>query len=222
MDTSNLETSSVAKHSNLLDFLARNSNIAGSLSAILAGAVGFIATSSSVLAVGVGLVAYAAGYLCLSPGKKSISVGDANEEVEILTLQGNAAKLKADISSHAKNLPDDIILETGKLFDILEEILPKWNKLQSFSEQKYTVNAILTDYLPKIITNYMNLPKSYYRNAEKNKVAAEVLEQVKILYTALQAIRDGLYEGVENDIKTQGVFLKEKFVNPSESFMRLK
>jgi hypothetical protein len=63
----------------------------------------------------------------------------------------------------------------------------------------------------------MNLPKSYYRNGAKSQAADEIMEQLGILLKALDGIRDSLYAGVEQDIKTQSRFLRERFVTSEET-----
>ena len=50
----------------------------------------------------------------------------------------------------------------------------------------------------------------------KKQLAHDIEEQLDILVTSAQTIRDSLYEGVERDIKTASAFLKERFVANEE------
>jgi hypothetical protein len=207
----------------VLDFLAQKANIAGSLIAISTMVGGsFLLDLPALPVLGLGAAGYFAGFMIFSQPKQSISLVEASDEVELLTIQTNISKLRTDIEQHSKRIPDEIMFESENIFAILEEIIPRWKDLKSFAEQKYTINAIITDYFPVIITNYMNLPKSYYRNGTKSKAADDIVEQLGILLKALEDIRDNLYSGVEQDIKVQSQFLKDKFIAPDEGELRLK
>lgn len=200
------------KSGGVFDFLARTSNLVGSGVGIGALAAGAVISHSALLAVGFAVVGYASGFLLSSNNKQEISIGShSNNEVELATIQKNIAELKATLAEQSGRISDDILDGSNRIFEILEEILPKWNKLETFASDKFTVNSILTDYLPTIITNYINLPKSYYKNANKKQLGQDITEQIDILYTSLEKIRDNLYEGVENDIKVQSMFLKKRF-----------
>jgi dsDNA-specific endonuclease/ATPase MutS2 len=197
----------------ILDFLAQKSNLAGSAVAIitmLGGGIFLDLTAFPVL--GLGAAGYVAGFLIFGEPKQSINLVQASDAVELKTIQANISKLRMDIDQHSKRIPDEIMAASESIFEILEEIIPRWKELSSFAEQKYTINAVITEYFPDTITNYMNLPKSYYRNGAKNRVAEEIVEQLGILRKALEEIRDSLYEGVETDIKVQSQFLRDKFV----------
>lgn len=209
---------------NVLDFLAQKSSIAGCVFAVgaMAGAMG-IGVENALIDVGLGIASYVAGFLIFSQPKQSISIETANNEVELKTIQANIVALRADIEQHANRIPDEIMAASENIFSTLEEIIPKWGQLNSFSDQKYIINSIITEYFPESITSYMNLPKSYYRNGAKSQAADEIMEQLGILLKALEEIRDSLYAGVEKDIKTQSRFLKERFVTSEEtSSLRLK
>jgi hypothetical protein len=197
----------------LLDFLARTSNISGSVTAISTIGGSALLDFPAMVGIGLGVVGYAAGYLLCTPGKQTISVESTNDKVELASINRNIAGLRESIESHSSKLPEEIIQETEKIFEVLEEVMPKWDELKLFAEQKYTVNAIITEYLPQVITNYMNMPKSYYKNAAKKQVADEIVSQLKTLVTALEDIRNSLYQGVETDIKAQGAFLKSRFTS---------
>lgn len=213
MDTSKID---------ILEFLAQKANIAGSVIAVSTMVGVMFIGSETLLVWGLGAGGYVAGFLIFSSPKQSISLVEASDEVELLTIQNNISALRTDIEQHSKRIPDEIMFESENIFAILEEIIPRWKDLKSFAEQKYTINAIITDYFPAIITNYMNLPKSYYRNGTKSKAAGEIVEQLGILLKALEDIRDSLYEGVENDIKVQSQFLKDKFVASDAGRLHLK
>jgi hypothetical protein len=208
---------------NLFDFLGRTSNLGGSALALVSiGASAFI-HAPSIIAVGLGVVGYTAGYLMLSQSKQSISFDALNvnkthdEDADLKAIQENIGKLQENIDNHQNRIPQEILDESHEIFGLLEEIMPRWKELESFVEQKHTINSIITNYFPTVINNYLNLPVSYYRNAAKKQVAGEIVEQLGTLKQALEAIRDKLYSGVENDIKIQSRFLKDKFVSEESS-----
>lgn len=208
---------------NILDFLAQRSSIAGCVFAATAIAIaGPVLELEPVLALGIGAANYLAGFLIFGQSKQSLSLVQVSDEVELKTIQTNIRKLRTDIEQHANRIPDEIMVASENIFTTLEEIVPRWKELNSFGDQKFIINSIITEYFPESITNYMNLPKSYYRNGAKNKAAEEIMEQLGILLKALEKIRDGLYSGVEQDIKTQSRFLQERFVTSEEgSSLRL-
>lgn len=208
---------------NVLDFLAQKSSIAGCVFATSAIAVGgMVANLDAFPVLGMGAASYVAGFLIFGQSKQSLSLVQVSDEVELKTIQANIRKLRTDIEQHANRIPDEIMVASENIFTTLEEIMPRWKELNSFGDQKFIINSIITEYFPESITNYMNLPKSYYRNGAKNKAAEEIMEQLGILLKALEKIRDSLYAGVEQDIKTQSRFLQDRFVTSEEgSSLRL-
>jgi hypothetical protein len=206
----------------VLDFLAQKANIAGCVIACSVMAGGLFLDLVTPIALGLGAGGYVAGFLIFSSPKQSISLVQASDEVELKTIQENISKLRLDIEQHANRIPDEILVASESIFTIMEEIIPRWKELNSFGDQKYVINSIITQYFPESITSYMNLPKSYYRNGTKSKAAEEIMEQLGILLKALEGIRDSLYAGVEKDIKLQSQFLKDKFVTSEESGLRLQ
>ena len=213
---------------NILDFLAQRSSIAGCAFAATAmtAAVVFpgvlIPEGNPLFNLGLGAANYLAGFLIFGQSKQSLSLVQVSDEVELKTIQTNISKLRVDIAQHANRIPDEIMVASDNIFTTLEEIIPRWKELNSFGDQKFIINSIITEYFPESITNYMNLPKSYYRNGAKNKAAEEIMEQLGILLKALEKIRDSLYSGVEQDIKTQSRFLQDRFVTSEEgSSLRL-
>jgi hypothetical protein len=183
---------------------------------------GFLFDMETLVTLGFGAASYVGGFLIFSSPKQTISLVQANDEVELKTIQDNISKLRLDIDQHANRIPDEILVASEGIFSIMEEIIPKWKDLNSFGDQKYVINSIVTEYFPESITSYMNLPKSYYRNGVKSKAAEEIMEQLGILLKALEGIRDSLYAGVEKDIKLQSQFLKDKFVTNDEGGFRLQ
>lgn len=207
---------------NVLDFLAQKANIAGCVVACSVMVGGVLLDLATLLALGLGAGSYIAGFLIFSSPKQTISLVQASDEVELKTIQENISKLRLDIEQHANRIPDEILVASENIFTIMEEIIPRWKELNSFGDQKYVINSIITQYFPESITSYMNLPKSYYRNGSKSKAAEEIMEQLGILLKALEGIRDSLYAGVEKDIKLQSQFLKDKFVIAEEGGLKLQ
>lgn len=202
-----------SKPSPVLDFLGRNSNLSGSVGAVVAMAGTFAATMNPLISVGLGVIGYGAGFLLLSDSKQEISIEDAahDSKVEVDALSANITSFRESIEPYSKQIPSEIMVSVEEVLSTAEDILPRWDKLPRLSDEKHTINAIFTNYLPAIITNYLNLPKSYYKNAQKQQVGQEVVDQLSLINGALVKIREGLYSGVEQDIKVQGIFLKGKF-----------
>lgn len=202
---------------NLFEFLARTSNIGGSSLALLSLGASAAIHAPSLIVLGLGAVGYVAGYLIASPSKQSVSFDVSTKDLGLKSIRENIHSLQSNIDQHKNRIPDEILDASHEIFAILEEIMPRWKELESFAEQTHTINSIITDYFPTVINNYLNLPASYYKNATKKQVAMEIVDQLETLKTALEKIRDNIYSGVEQDIKVQSRFLKEKFVIPESS-----
>lgn len=197
--------------SNFMEFLARPANFLGSGLALTALVVGNVLTLELWLILGLTGASYASGLLLGDSKPKSLHFEAENGKVSLETIQKNIAHLRESLQLNEKRLPEEITVKMNNIFLILEDILPKWDTFLSFSEEKYTINSVITDYLPQTIDNYLGLPQSYYKNSAKKQFAEAAENQLDILTNVLTEVRDSVYEGVEREIEIQTKFLKTKF-----------
>jgi hypothetical protein len=140
---------------------------------------------------------------------QAVLAADPAKQEELL-VESSIQVLRQRLVSRKADIPVRIQSSVSGVLGTLEELLPKWKEMASYDEQKFTVNRIITDYLPSMLDAYFELPNSYLA---RKKTAAErnMLNQLTILQRVVDEIQDGVYAGVEARIEKQGVFLESKF-----------
>lgn len=202
----------------LLDFLARRPNLVGLGLAIPSTfvAIGEFHARTPFLALGVAAITYGGGFLLGADWRKAAKIQlDKEERVEWETISDNVLSLKDQLKPHRKRLPAQVTYHVDEVFEQLDELLPQWGKLKQFAEQKYTLNAVVNDYLPQVLNTYLNLPKSFYKDSTKARYANEVTDQLELLSSALKKVQDAINSGSEREILTQSNFLHTKFGDDS-------
>lgn len=201
-----------SKNSKFMDFIASKANFLGSGFALATLTTGsFLLPMPLWATLGLGGISYVAGLFLGSENHKPLNFEAINKTVTVETIKLNISQLRESVTAKEKLLPNEIVEKVNNIFSTLEDIVPKWDSFSSFSDEKYTISSIVTDYLPQTINNYLNLPQSYYKNSTKKQFAEEAENQLDILLGALSEVRESLYKGVEKDINTQTLFLKSKF-----------
>jgi SMC interacting uncharacterized protein involved in chromosome segregation len=119
-----------------------------------------------------------------------------------------AAQVKA-INSMLKDpaLPSEIkasITEITQKVDYL-----KGNLQHCSAEEKHTVNSVLTNYLPNIVANYLDLPEDI-RNS-KNETTIKVFNQIQVINERLDAIKENTTARAVAKVDTESDFLHERF-----------
>lgn len=193
----------------IIQYLGTPTNIIGSaVTAAMVTGTMFIGTAP-FLPLLVGAASYAGTYLLVSPKKHIITMGGTPQEKE--TIHKNIALLETQIQEHSTALPVEITGKVENILTTLKDLLPRWEELNSFTEQKYTVNSIVADYLPTTLNNYLSLPKSYLVRTKK-ETEGKIVSQLNLLETTLNTIQDSVYAGVERKIEEQSLFLQDKFL----------
>lgn len=193
----------------ILQYLGTPTNIIGSTITAVTVTGAMIAGAPSLLPLIAGAASYAGSYLLLTPKKHVITMGGAPQEKE--TIHKNIALLETQIQEHSTALPVEITGKVENILTTLKDLLPRWEELNSFTEQKYTVNSIVADYLPTTLNNYLSLPKSYLVRTKK-ETEGKIVSQLNLLETTLNTIQDSVYAGVERKIEEQSLFLQDKFL----------
>jgi hypothetical protein len=105
-----------------------------------------------------------------------------------------------------------------RILGTLDDIVARWNDLQSAPDQTHVVQKIILDYLPTSLQNYLNLPRTFAltsRVAGKKSAHDELMEQLGILDKETDKIRDALYAQQVQTLTDQTTFLKDKFTPSS-------
>lgn len=198
----------------IIQYLGTPTNIIGSaVTAAMVTGTMFIGTSP-LLPLIVGAASYAGTCLLVSPKKHVITLGAAPQEKE--EISRNIALLETQLQQHGSALPELITVKVETILRTLKDLLPRWEELNSFVEQKYTINSIVTDYLPTTLNNYLSLPKSYLVRTKK-ETENKIIDQLNLLETTLNKIQDSVYAGVERKIEEQSLFLQDKFLDKENS-----
>lgn len=155
--------------------------------------------------------------MALSAGNNLIAIESGKSSEERL-IENSIAALTKQMNEHQDELPFTIRKSVTGILQTLKELLPQWKEMDSYGDQKFTINNIITDYLPTLLNNYLTLPKSYLARSRKAEEAeGKVLKQVQLLQNAVDKIQDSVYEGVEQRIEEQGNFLQAKFTEAPET-----
>lgn len=196
----------------VLDFLGTPANIISSAVTVGTVTAATFLIGNPLITVSAGLLGYAGTYLLASPKPlQYIQVDGEGQE----SLERNIQTLQTQLRTHAKDLPAHIIEQVEGVLETIRQVLPKWQQMDSYLEQKHTVNAIVTEYIPNILNSYLELPKSYL-NRSKKQVESSITDQLQVLQTTMNSIEDAVFSGVEKKLEQQRMFLEEKFTRNPE------
>ena len=135
-------------------------------------------------------------------------------------IENSISALRAQMSAHRNDFPASVQQRVEGILSTLQELLPQWKKMDTYGEQKFTINNIITDYLPNLLNSYLELPKSYLAR-KQSTVEGKLLEPLDTLQNGVNDIQDNVYDGVEKRIEEQTLFLDAKF-NKSAEELKLR
>jgi len=134
-------------------------------------------------------------------------------------IENSITTLQQQLRARQSDFPEKISTSVNGILATLQELLPQWKQMDSYADQKFTINRIITDYLPNMLNTYLELPKSYLARTKKD-TEGKIMDQLRILQDAVNEIQDSVYEGVEQKIEEQGHFLATRF--QTDNTLRLK
>jgi hypothetical protein len=192
-----------------LDFLGSPANLVGAGSAIVVGAgAAFLGAAPWVVLAGVGF-AYAGGLLVSAPRKREIHVSVGGEDAA--AVADGLREAQEQLAAQRGALPAPIVERADAVLAGIGELMPRWNTdMRGLVEEKTVVRSILADYLPTSLNGYLALPRSYLT---RTKAAAEqeTVGQLDLLVDTVHGIQDQVFDGVEQKIRAQSQFLRDKF-----------
>jgi hypothetical protein len=163
------------------------------------------------------VAAYAVGALVAPRERISLRLG-VGEGATAQQLEAQIQLLRRSLKGEASRLDDDAEAEVAKVLGTLDEIVARWDDLAVAPEQKHTVQAMITDYLPTSLQTYLNLPRTFAlqsRVAGKKTAHDELMDQLGILDTESAKIRDAVYAKEVDSLADQSRFLRQKFATSS-------
>jgi hypothetical protein len=163
------------------------------------------------------IAAYAVGALVAPRERISLRLG-LGEGATATQLEDQIGLLRRSLAGEASRLESDAEAEVTKVLGTLDEIVARWDDLAVAPEQKHTVQAMITDYLPTSLQTYLNLPRTFAlqnRVAGKKTAHDELMDQLAILDTESGKIRDAVYAKEVDSLADQSRFLRQKFATSS-------
>lgn len=196
-----------AKHRFLL-FLYGTPNIVGSVLALLGLALFFLGIIKSFwFFIIVGL--YAIGYVGV-PRNPSLHLS-LSKAMDTKALSGALDELRRSVK---KRLSDPVITRLVSVSDTIKHILPHLDKMDGNSKHLHSVRKTVTDYLPRMLETYLQLPPAFARmHRMKNGFTPRemLMEQLGLLQNEMDKILQLVLENDADALVAHGNFIKEKF-----------
>jgi hypothetical protein len=193
-------------------WIGSTKNIVGGVLAVLAvGAQALFGLGPFWLAIVA--VSYVVGALLAPRERIDLQLG-LGSGADADDLERQLALLRRSLKGEARRLPDDVTAVLGRILDALDQVVARWPDLSGAPEQRHTVEAMVTDYLPTSLQTYLNLPRTFALSSRvegQRSAHDELLEQLGILETESARIRDALYSREVDKLGDQSRFLREKF-----------
>jgi hypothetical protein len=209
-------TSSGFWHGRFGRWLSSTKNIAGCLlggAAILAQLFIGLGPFWPIIVV----AAYFVGALIAPRDRVDLVLG-LGENAGADELQEQLKVLRRSLNGEASRLDADAEAEVTKILQSLDDIVARWPDLAAAPDQQHTVEQMIGDYLPTSLQGYLNLPRTYAlsaRVAGRKTAHDELMDQLKILDTESERIRDAVYSREVDALSDQSRFLRAKFAHSS-------
>lgn len=112
-----------------------------------------------------------------------------------------------------------IILKKNELLDSTKGLV----YLSENVEEKFNVDKIFKDYIPKILSTYFEIP-SHIRLNSNNNLSKMTIDQLIIINNQLEKIESNIFENELNKMKVFSRFLTDKFPesNPNNLSFKIK
>lgn len=174
---------------------------------------------------GVGLTAIFTLIACTIEVFASIEARQNKEQTKKDELPENTPQLEKAALPKLKEKLNDLIREYRGVipFEALEEVieiktsvlilLPYLEKLSVGDYDLHNAVKIITDYLPKTLKIYSDLPREFSENSKVTEKSAEdiLMEQLKIMNSQIKTIVNNANNKKLDALMIQGEFLKNKF-----------
>ena len=193
----------------LLLFLYSTPNIVACIWGLI-GLVTFFILRNPIL-IGIVPALYICGYL-IAP-KTEVLHNQYSRELSGRDLQTMLEDLIKKIS---KRVAQPELTKVINIKDNILMLLPRLNEINSGDYDLHVVKQTVTDYLPEMLTTYLELPPAFAKmhKMRNGKTSQEVLiEQLSILNEQIEKIIISVNSKDADALIAQGEFLKSKFAN---------
>jgi hypothetical protein len=156
-------------------------------------------------------VLYACGYL-ISPKTEVL----ANQSISELSGRDLQTMLEDLIKKISKRVAEPELNKVVNIKDNILMLLPRLNEMNAGQYDLHVVKQTVTDYLPQMLTTYLELPPAFARmhKMRNGKTSQEILiEQLTILNDQIEQILVSVNSKDADALIAQGEFLKSKFAN---------
>jgi hypothetical protein len=192
----------------VLIYLYSAKNIAGCVLALVGLILFFTGIIGSFVWPFVVAGLYAIGAL-VAPGPSSYDLTstsfDPDDVRQALSKQMNAI--------HGK-VPPEIEAKVQSINDTILGILPHYGEFPAGSPDLFVVGRTATDYLPRALQSYLNLPRVYATThpVEGSKTSQQVLsDQLDLLGSKMNDVEDAVHKKDSDALLANGRFLEDKF-----------
>jgi hypothetical protein len=192
----------------VLIYLYSTKNIAGCVLALVGLGLFFTGIIGSFIWPFVVAGMYAIGAL-VAPGSSSYNLTstsfDPNDVRQALGKQMNAI--------HGK-VPPEIEAKVQSINDTILGILPHYGEFPAGSPDLFVVGRTATDYLPRALQSYLNLPRVYASThpVDGSKTSQQVLsDQLDLLGSKMNDVADAVHKKDSDALLANGRFLEDKF-----------
>jgi hypothetical protein len=156
------------------------------------------------------------GLRALAPARRRGQIEARSEKHRVLVVK-QLRKNRREVTSIRQHLGRGVAIELSGVIGKLEGILLRWKNLPISVEDQYTIETMVTDYLPVLLNAYRQLPSNRLRKfllPEQQRARDELLTQIRILDAEIIRIQKDIYSSDLQGLEAHGSFLREKFTPP--------
>ena len=141
------------------------------------------------------------------------SPGSGSSDSEISGIAASLASLRAEVRRAGGVFPTILTSRINQVCDLLGTVLTTAEQQGASTEQRYLLNAMITDYLPSPMRSFLALPETDRDDASRS--TAVFADQLGILEETIRDLLNQVRIGAIEELSTHGRFLAEKFAAPS-------
>ena len=159
-------------------------------------------------------VLYACGYL-IAPKTEVL----ANQSIRELSGRDLQTMLEDLIKKISKRVAQPELTKVVNIKDNIFMLLPRLNEMNTGQYDLHVVKQTVTDYLPQMLTTYLELPPAFARmhKMRNGKTSQEILiEQLTLLNDQIEQILISVNSKDADALIAQGEILKSKFANDED------
>jgi hypothetical protein len=135
------------------------------------------------------------------------------EQAEYFVIQKLKEKMNELIREYRGVIPFEALEEVIEIKTSVLILLPYLEKLSVGDDDLHNAVKIITNYLPKTLKIYSDLPRDFSKNYKATEKSAEdiLMEQLNIMNSQIQTIINNANNKKLDALIIQGEFLKNKF-----------